>query len=60
MLKNYSWKSIAGFALGMALGSVIYDYFFHESVDWGKAVFQGIFITVILFVFKQASTPRTS
>ena len=59
-MKNANPKSIIGLAVGIAIGSIIYDYFFHEGIDWGKAFFQFIFIAIILFVLKQVSSPQSS
>jgi hypothetical protein len=43
--KKKFMKRVVGFALGMAIGTLIYTRFLSEAhqLDWGRAVFVGVF-----------------
>ena len=59
-MKNWPTKKIIGFGLGMTVGTIIYDYFSYDSIDWIRSIFVGVFSTIGLFLFIKISNEWSS
>jgi biotin transporter BioY len=50
-MKKISAGYLISFGFGSAVGAVIFDYFAHDSIDWFRALFIGVFVTISLIGF---------
>ena len=57
-MKKLSTGLLITFGFGSAFGNVIFDFFVHESIDWIRALFVGLFVTISLIVYNRISTSR--
>jgi hypothetical protein len=57
-MKKLTTGLIISFGLGSAIGTVIYDYFVHNNIDWIRSLLVGIFVIISLIAFNRISTSR--
>jgi hypothetical protein len=58
-MKKLNTGLLISFSLGSAFGTVIYDYFVHDNIDWIRALLVGLFVTISLIIYNRISTSRS-
>lgn len=52
-MKNKDLGTAILTTIAMMIGFVIYDMLFNEEIDWGRIVFVGLFVTVVIFLLRK-------
>lgn len=57
-MKNWNVTKIITYALAMTTGFIIYDLLFKEEVEWGRAIFVGVFVGFTLWLYTKYSANK--
>lgn len=57
-MKHQNLKSVLLTGLGMTIGFIVYDLLFQESVDWGRAIFVGVFVILITLLIHKFTNKK--
>jgi hypothetical protein len=57
-MKDWDFKKIITFALAMTSGFIIYDLFFKADIEWGRAIFAGVFAGLALWLYSKYSVNK--
>lgn len=50
-MKKLNAGLLISFGCGSAFGTVIYDHFVHDNIDWIRALLVGLFVTISLIAY---------